>query len=74
MTTTGGLIEASLSHVTHLIALLHVVEDLFGIDDGLFRQFVDVDALNTLTNIQVLVHWINQIVNTLVVDLRSTTE
>ena len=71
VTATRGLIKACLCHVADFITLLHVGQHLLSIAHCLLGQFVDVDALNTLANIQILVNRVDQIIDTLVVDLHD---
>ena len=71
VTATRGLIKARLCHVADFITLLHVGQHLLSIAHCLLGQFIDVDALNTLANIQILVNRVDQIIDTLVVDLHD---
>lgn len=69
MTTTGSLVQARFSHVSHLITLLHIREHRLGINHRFLGQLVNIDALNTLTHVEVLVQRVNQIIDAFVVDL-----
>ena len=67
--STTKLIELSRSNIPALISLLHVAHDLLEVDHFFLRQLVDVDALsNTLSDIQIFVTWLDEIINMLVIN------
>ena len=71
VTATGGLVEAGLCDVAHLVALFHQLHHLLSVAYSLLCEFVDVDALDALADVEVLVRSIDQVVDILVVNLRK---
>lgn len=68
----GLLIKLGLSNDLGLIAQKQVLEHLICTLDIALGQTVDVNALgNALSDLQILVHWVDQVIHTLVVDLHT---
>ena len=73
MGSTGCLICLGLSHILHLVSTVHELHDFICCADHFLGQLVYVDALlNALAHVQILVGWRDQVIHTLVVDLKQT--
>ena len=69
MRSGGCLIELVVRHDSQLVSLRHIAHDLLCIGYRLLSELVDVDTLDALSDIQILVSWIDQVIDTLIIDL-----